>query len=312
MTSSALMKAAALAAFGTLLAGCGGGGGGSKPNLVSLPPPPPPAPRDAALPFDNVWNVRNDFVSLDQPQTGPFEMRGAEARVAGRLSAQGAVSALSPDDFGPFRATFAREGAAFSSVALQTASGAALWTADPATTTQSGGLRRLRKASGDLLVSSPSAFSYQSFGAWSQASGRSFEAGGFSVGATTAEIPRSGSAVFVGAAAAHYVDASGAQDLLRASARIEADFAARSMSFSTSGSAFLSGRSADGMDVAKTQFSYDPASKGFSAAIAAGGMTGALAGRFYGPGAQEVGGLFSLKGAGLEALSGAFGAARRD
>jgi hypothetical protein len=39
-------------------------------------------------------------------------------------------------------------------------------------------------------------------------------------------------------------------------------------------------------------------------------MTGTAKGRFYGPSAQEIGGTFSVTGAGVQSYGGAFGGAR--
>ena len=53
---------------------------------------------------------------------------------------------------------------------------------------------------------------------------------------------------------------------------------------------------------------YAAGSNAFSGNVSATGLTGSSSGQFYGPNAEELGGVFSLEGAGVETYIGGYGA----
>lgn len=164
---------------------------------------------------------------------------------------------------------------------------------------------------------------YQSFGYWVAAQGpmssivdaasygRSTEPGG---------IPASGTATYVGVTSGLYVDASGWPSDYAASLSAEADFGpARSVSLSTRRSLILPLGAEDLIAAPNLDFagvlSITPGANRFSGTVntlqPSTSLTGSVEGRFYGPAAEEIGGVFTLTGSGTEeALIGGFGAMR--
>ena len=55
---------------------------------------------------------------------------------------------------------------------------------------------------------------------------------------------------------------------------------------------------------------YAAGTNSFTGNVVTTGLTGTSTGRFYGPNAEELGGVFGLSGAGLESYSGGYGAIR--
>ena len=55
---------------------------------------------------------------------------------------------------------------------------------------------------------------------------------------------------------------------------------------------------------------YAAGTNTFTGNVTATGLSGTSTGRFYGPSAQELGGVFSLSGAGMEHYAGGYGAKR--
>lgn len=159
-------------------------------------------------------------------------------------------------------------------------------------------------------------FEYQTFGIWHtgaepQTGGR---IGAFSVGAATAaaDVPSTGSATFVGRSQGVYVDGTGKMLHSDADSRLDVDFAGGAATFRTTGT-LLTGTDGSGvaaapeLDIAGT---LSRSGAGFSGAVSSAGMSGTAEGAFYGPGAAEAGGLFSLKGSGTESHIGSFGGRR--
>lgn len=166
------------------------------------------------------------------------------------------------------------------------------------------------------MVANPYAlgWDYQSFGAWANSGG----IGQVTYGAVTPalSVPLNGKANFSGKLAGFYVSPTGQGAMAAADLTVNADFSARSLSFASSGT-FIS-RSLD----AKTDaphlnlsgtLTYGRGSNSFSGPLtnAGGTMSGAATGLFYGPAAQELGGVFALRSpTTAETMSGGFGARR--
>lgn len=171
-----------------------------------------------------------------------------------------------------------------------------------------------------VLAADPYAlgWDYQSFGVWltgyDTGSGR---VGVLSAGAVTpaSAVPTSGSATYLGAVAGLYVDGTGLDHVALADLQITADFGSRSLDFRTANTTV--GVISDGYAYSNAaldlsgSLNYAAGSSTFSGEISSGGgMTGKADGRFYGPRAEEVGGVFAVTGAGQSAYAGAFGARR--
>lgn len=155
-------------------------------------------------------------------------------------------------------------------------------------------------------------FEYQTFGSWATGIDTgSGKVGVFSVGAETqvANIPTSGTAEFQGKAAAHYVDENGTLDSMGADATLTADFANREVTFATTNSRLSDNTAAAHLNMTGNM-TYSGSNSMSGTVSTTGGMSGTMDGRFYGPGAQEVGGTFTLTGQGNETLAGGYGAAR--
>ena len=101
-----------------------------------------------------------------------------------------------------------------------------------------------------------------------------------------------------------------------ADVRVQADFGNRSLGFASSGTRLtqdLKGTTpAPHLDLAGT-LTYSPAANSFAGPLRNAGatMSGSTTGRYYGPAAQELGGVFTIKSANTaETLTGAYGARR--
>jgi len=169
------------------------------------------------------------------------------------------------------------------------------------------------------IISNPrsTAWDYQSFGVWE--SGLDTDHGYYgavSLGAPTADtaIPGSGTAnsTFTGKVIGSYVTAGGLGNTVLATLNVGVDWGTRSLTLSTSNTQI----SADGATFSPNtgldmtgMLSYLPGANGFSGTLtSSSGLTGNSTGQFYGPNAEELGGVFFLQGSGLETYSGAYGA----
>jgi C-lobe and N-lobe beta barrels of Tf-binding protein B len=161
----------------------------------------------------------------------------------------------------------------------------------------------------DILVISliSSGLSYTQFGDWSQCSANCAVAGGtasvngvyvWGDATAPANIPPSGTATYSGFIAGNYISSAGTKTQVSGSQGTSGNmtaivnFGARSISFSTSGT---TGGAADNMSGTLT---YAPNQNLFAGTVTSATMTGTAAGRFYGPAAQEIGGVYSLSGGG--------------
>lgn len=161
-------------------------------------------------------------------------------------------------------------------------------------------------------------WSYQSFGAWNQHSSAEAGIGASSFGQATpaTSIPTSGTAHFGGTLAGFYVSAGGARTTAAAAVNVAVDFGARSLSFASSGTEITGSGNTPvplpHLDLhGSMTYSANSASFSGSFANAGGNMQGGTQGRFYGPAAQELGGVFMVRDTGTsESLVGAYGAKR--
>jgi hypothetical protein len=129
-------------------------------------------------------------------------------------------------------------------------------------------------------------------------------------------VPASGRATFTGTLAGLYVSPSGDGAVAAADLAVRADFQARSLGFASSGTVTTRDSKttlpAPALNLSGT-LTYQPGSNAFSGTLrnAAGTLSGATSGKFHGPAAQELGGVFNLRAPGSsEAFTGAYGAKR--
>jgi hypothetical protein len=162
-------------------------------------------------------------------------------------------------------------------------------------------------------------WNYQSFGAWEadlDATGIAVRATSFGVATPAAAVPSSGAATFVGKLGGLYVSPAGRGSVAAADLAVNVDFSARSMGFASTNTVVMRAPSAPvaapNLDLGG-RLTYAPGSGTFSGTLsdADGTLRGASNGQFYGPAAQELGGVFALKSATTaEAFTGAYGAKR--
>ena len=158
---------------------------------------------------------------------------------------------------------------------------------------------------------------YQSFGIWTTGVDTgSGTHGAASAGSPTpaGSIPTSGSATYGGYAGGRHVDSDGSYYYTLAAMQTSANFSTRQLSFSTpyteQTADLVSSAMNSSLNMTGT-LSYASGSNQFSGSVSTvNGMTGTAKGRFYGPAAQEIGGTFSVTGAGVQAYGGAFGGVR--
>jgi len=154
---------------------------------------------------------------------------------------------------------------------------------------------------------------YQSFGVWNERVDAS--RGHITVWSqgqpTPAQgIPASGSATFQGKLSGIYVSAGGISGTAASDLKVSADFGARSLGFASSGTT-VNGAAAPSLDL-RGALTYAPGQGRFSGSVAnaSGSLRGSTSGQFYGPRAEELGGVFAAAGTGAERLVGAYGAKR--
>jgi hypothetical protein len=182
-----------------------------------------------------------------------------------------------------------------------------------------------------LSAMNPGAYLYQTFGSWMDAPTKSsFVEGYYSTGIPTdaTNLLGAGSGTYAGVAHASWVQAATRDPYeVSASISVTVDYAARTVTFGTTGTKAGSQNAATGAPFVTTPdlnligtLTYAAGSNTFSGAVtSANGMSGNVTGRLYGPrlvsagggkpiGAPaEIGGTFALKLAGFGAMQGAFG-----
>ena len=155
---------------------------------------------------------------------------------------------------------------------------------------------------------------YQSFGVWNERIDASRgQITVWSQGQPTPAqgIPASGSATFQGRLSGVYVSPTGVGGTAASDLKVSADFGARSLAFASSATT-VSGTAAPSLDLRGT-LTYAPGQGRFSGSVAnaSGSLRGSSSGQFYGPRAEELGGVFAAAGAGAERFVGAYGAKRQ-
>src|SRR4051812_1461247 len=175
-------------------------------------------------------------------------------------------------------------------------------------------------ARGALLANSKaSGWNYQTFGYW----GTDLPEGGLQMSALSAgsatpanAVPLTGAGNFIGQARGVYIDAAGAPFATLADMNANVNFSGRSIAFATSNTTTENTNtkvqaSNTGLNLSGT-FTYAAGGNQFSGSVASanGSMTGTSTGRFYGPSAQEIGGVYTFIGSGSTSMLGACGGKR--
>jgi len=166
-------------------------------------------------------------------------------------------------------------------------------------------------------------WNYQTFGIWETGRGTgSGTAGAISAGAVTlgSSIPTKDSATYNGHFGGVLSDFDGDDFLTRGSVVVGVNFADKELTFNTTSTQTLSPVASNPTWSTATAYNITPAANGtkltysdatnsFTGALKDGNnFTGTATGRFYGPNAEELGGVFNLSGSGLNNHAGAFGA----
>ena len=163
-------------------------------------------------------------------------------------------------------------------------------------------------------------WNYQTFGVWGNTGtfANSPASAAASVGSATpiSGLPATGTALFTGNAAGIFVNTVGAAYATDAAMSANVNFANRTVGFATTGTiavpVYGSGATVSAPLLNMSgNLSYAAGSSNFSGAVSTtGGMTGAAAGTFYGPNANEIGGTYGVGNAQIGAMIGGFGGKR--
>jgi hypothetical protein len=216
-------------------------------------------------------------------------------------------------------------GGSITSIAIQTPVTTVIWKeSDGDLIDDSGAIIGVRNVVGSkaALVSNaldPSVgWEYQTYGVWATGLGQGAGTyGAISVGVPTAgsSIPLIGDATFTGSTVGGYVDPAGTYFLTSGSVSVDADFVNRSLDFSSASTQTINPSSfatspAPNLNMTGT-LTYAPGTNSFGGGVTTvGGLTGTSTGQFYGPNAEELGGVFFLTGDGVEMYDGSYGAKR--
>jgi len=155
---------------------------------------------------------------------------------------------------------------------------------------------------------------YQSFGVWANSVNGSgiASAGSFGTVITPgSSIPKSGSAIYTGLLAGIVAEGSSTKLFVAADMTAGVNFASRSINFASTNSiasSSLNGiySSAPGLNMSGT-LTYLGNTNGFSGTVRTSGLTvltGTAGGQFYGPAAQEIGGVFALRNGNIGFIGG--------
>jgi len=272
------------------LTACGGGGGSGSGNVR------PVVDYSGTL----VVNADHQASSLDQPFT--FTTAGTVVTPTDGTTGTGSVT-LGIDLNGDI------DGLSITSAAGQTYSASGT---DKFVTTTIGTYGVIAVNGDDAYLFDNQDWNYQSFGYWS-VSDRGVGSA-FSTGYPTpsTSLPTTGTASYTGLATGYYVDGAGSAYYTGARATASVDFAARSASFSTSGT--YKGNMSTGVVSADNNLNlsgtltYAAGTNALNGNISSvSGLAGDAQARFYGGGYQEIGGTYSTTPAGKEYMVGAFG-----
>ena len=313
MTKQIFIHCVAISVAALALASCGDGG--SSP-VASTPPPPPAPPPPPPPPTFTTWSAI--------PAPGSIAVNGVSQEVTYTASTT-AVVTVSPYS-GLLATTYTPTidaSRAITDIVIKNSNRTITFSKSAGDSFQRFGNTSIitaRNPSGsNVAVAVDPAlqgWDYQSFGVWITGAGTgSGSAGAVSVGAQTAgsAIPTTGSATFTGLLGGTYLDPAGGDHLVGANLTVNADFAGRSLALSSSMTTDIStGAAMPGLDLTGG-LTYAAQTNTMTGTLSAanGRLSGPATGYFFGPAAQEIGGIFSLSAtSGLERFGGGFGGRR--
>jgi hypothetical protein len=174
-----------------------------------------------------------------------------------------------------------------------------------------------------IAIDAPAAgWNYQTFGVWAMdVTPTTYQLGAISAGSVTpgSAVPTTSIANFNGSAHGFMSDAAGTPFFTAASMTANVDFQNRTIGFTTSNTQLVNLNTAvqtgdTGYNLSGN-FIYAAGINQFSGTVTTAntgvtGLTGTATGRFYGPNAEEIGGIYGLTGSGRNAMIGGFGGKR--
>lgn len=168
--------------------------------------------------------------------------------------------------------------------------------------------------------SAPGEFDYQTYGTWTRAPSDFAQLMSRSTGQATpaTALPNTGTANFTGSAVGVYTVAGNAtRQGTTADMNAAVNFGSRQIGFSTANTVVGPGGAGEGarpeLNMSGT-LTYAPGVNSFTGTVTApgAGLSGTANGRFYGPAAQEIGGVYSLGSpSGISGMTGGFGGKRQ-
>jgi len=282
-----------------LLSGCGGGGGGGSSAAVTQ-------------------TTFTDWSSIVKPTQ--VNLEGIATDIS-YVTDAGVTKIASITDHGYYNSATAnvtyRADSTISKLNFDTYNGAVTFDEDATTDTigniniQGAGVVYGYDAAGSKFIisadplDSANNWNYQTYGIWETGRGTgSGTAGAVSVGSVTlgSSIPTSGSATYTGHFGGAASDVNGVDWLTTGDASVGVNFATRSLDFATTNSKYTSPvassspswASASSLNMTGT-LTYSDATNHFNGTVTDGyAGSGAVNGKFYGPNAEEIGGVFSL------------------
>jgi hypothetical protein len=296
-----------------VLGGCGGGGGGEQPNL-------PPV----AQPFTS-W-------SAVQPNS-KVTAQGTSQTMAATFTVDtnGNVTVTSPPSFSvdtsASSATLTFDAnSKLTGLQINTPAGSVSWDSTllgGGSVSCSNGVCTASRGSSEAVTIDPYfvGWNYQSFGVWQTGPTTSGTFGAMSFGAPTPvsglpSVPPGVTLTYTGLTAGIYVAANGQLSGTSANMSAIVDFNNRSVAFTTSQTTLST---PSGTLTARPELNligtltYPNGSAQFTGTVNTNTIDpnfqlhGNATGRFYGPAAQEIGGVYNLKGTGVQSMGGAFG-----
>lgn len=294
-----------------LSAGCSvGGSKGNGPTVPTASAPPPPTA------------TKQTFAEALQKPNATIDVMGLFRAVrVGQNPQTGGIGSVSDLNSQQMSGSVTTDGnSKLSSLTINDGVTKHTWDASNSSLAEGGGFLMATKNSAGgsetAIVADPQkkGFAHQTYGAWIVDRGTSGDIGSFSVGSPTevANIPTSGSATFKGTAGGLYGEAGGKGAPVTADASLNADFANKSLTFNTTNTvAAATGAARNDLNLSGNM-SYAAGAMAGSVKNTANTMSGTVQGQFYGPTANEVGGVFSLTSAAPgKVFVGGYGAARQ-
>ncbi len=298
-----------LSTFIVTLGGCGGGGGGGT--ITDIAPPMP----TTTTKTENGISQEADYTASGTVVTSVTD------QIANKTGSS--VSITTNDADGVIQ-----------KVAITTPNGLVTWDTNNGDMIDTSGavIAVTNPSSLGVVINkdNPSVpWQYQTFGIWETGldtnTGR---IGSISVGESTtgSNIPLTGTVDFDGVSGGIYIDPVGKTYITASDLYARVDFGQRTIAMETVGTGKIDAVTGDigsgnypvdlSLDMQGT-LRYSAGLNSFTGTVSAPGMTGTVStpgmsgtstGQFYGPAAQELGGVFSLQGAGVETYQGAYGA----